>query len=75
MRPEGDADPACGADLHSRHPGCSRSDRPYRKAWPEDRVLEYINSLAGTRLDPVVVQGLLRHIHAHEGPVAPTSVL
>jgi response regulator RpfG family c-di-GMP phosphodiesterase len=52
-----------------------RSDRPYRKAWPEDRVLDYINSLAGTQLDPVVVQALLQHIHAREGPVAPTSGL
>jgi HD-GYP domain-containing protein (c-di-GMP phosphodiesterase class II) len=33
-----------------------RSDRPYRRAWPEDKALEYIRSLAGTHLDPQVVR-------------------
>ena len=33
-----------------------RSDRPYRKAWPEERVCEHIASLAGTHLDPDVVR-------------------
>ena len=50
-----------------------RFDRPYRKAWPEDRVLEYINSLAATDLDPDVVQALLQHIHARE-PVGTASI-
>ena len=31
------------------------SDRPYRQAWPRDRVLEYIRGLSGTHLDPKVV--------------------
>ena len=52
-----------------------RSDRPYRKAWSGDHVLEFINSRAGTQLAPVVVQALLQHIHARESPVAPTSGL
>jgi PAS domain S-box-containing protein len=29
-----------------------RSDRPYRAAWPEDRVLEHIRGLSGTHFDP-----------------------
>jgi PAS domain S-box-containing protein len=29
-----------------------RSDRPYRKAWPEDRVQEHVHSLVGTHFDP-----------------------
>ena len=33
-----------------------RSDRPYRPAWPEDKVLEHIRSLAGTHFDPQVVK-------------------
>jgi putative nucleotidyltransferase with HDIG domain len=33
-----------------------RSDRPYRLAWPEAKVLEHIRSLAGTHLDPQVVR-------------------
>jgi HD-GYP domain-containing protein (c-di-GMP phosphodiesterase class II) len=31
------------------------SDRPYRKAWQEDRVLEYIQSQSGTHFDPKIV--------------------
>lgn len=31
------------------------SDRPYRPAWPESRVLEYLDSLRGTHLDPRAV--------------------
>jgi len=32
------------------------SDRPYRLAWPEEKVLDYIRSLAGTSFDPQVVK-------------------
>ena len=32
-----------------------RSDRPYREAWDEQRVREYIHSQAGSHLDPSVV--------------------
>ena len=40
-----------------------RSDRPYRQSWPEERVCEHIASLAGTHLDPDVVQAFLQHVH------------
>ncbi len=33
-----------------------RSDRPYRKGWPEEDVLEYVLSQAGTHFDPKVVE-------------------
>jgi PAS domain S-box-containing protein len=33
-----------------------RSDRPYRKAWPEEQVLEHIRSLVGTHFDPKAVE-------------------
>lgn len=36
-----------------------RSDRPYRPAWPEDRVREHLRGLAGTHLDPRVVEAFL----------------
>ena len=36
-----------------------RSDRPYRQAWPEEKVREYILSLAGTHFDPRVVQAFM----------------
>lgn len=32
-----------------------RSDRPYRSAWPDEKVIEHIRSLSGTHLDPKVV--------------------
>jgi putative nucleotidyltransferase with HDIG domain len=37
-----------------------RSDRPYRRAWPEDVVRDHIRSLAGTDLDPEVVGTFLK---------------
>lgn len=36
------------------------SDRPYRPGWTKDRVLEYIQSLAGSHLDPDVVREFLK---------------
>ena len=39
-----------------------RSDRPYRARWPEEKVLEHIRSLAGTHLDPKVVELFLRMV-------------
>jgi PAS domain S-box-containing protein len=40
-----------------------RSDRPYRKGWPDERVREHILSLAGTHFDPMVVEVFLTLIH------------
>ncbi len=36
------------------------SDRPYRKAWPEQKARAYIHSLSGTHFDPSVVDTFLR---------------
>ncbi|MBN1497198.1 MAG: HD domain-containing protein [Spirochaetes bacterium] len=35
-------------------------DRRYRQGWPEEKVLEYIRSLAGTHFDPQAVELLMR---------------
>jgi PAS domain S-box-containing protein/putative nucleotidyltransferase with HDIG domain len=35
------------------------SDRPYRSAWPNDKVLEYLRSEAGKSFDPQVVKTCL----------------
>lgn len=32
------------------------SDRPYRKAWPEQKVIEYLHSQSGKKFDPRVVE-------------------
>ncbi len=36
-----------------------RSDRPYRRAWPEERVRAHIHSLSGTHFDPEIVGAFL----------------
>ncbi|HJS19245.1 MAG TPA: GAF domain-containing protein [Anaerolineales bacterium] len=36
------------------------TDRPYRKAWPENKVINYIKEVAGTILDPHVVDVFFR---------------
>jgi PAS domain S-box-containing protein len=37
-----------------------RSDRPYRTAWPDARVIEYIHSESGKHFDPRVVDNFLK---------------
>ncbi len=32
------------------------SNRPYRTAWPQERVVQYLNSQVGTQFDPRVVK-------------------
>jgi len=36
-----------------------RSDRPYRLAWPEEKVREHIRQLSGSHFDPQMVQAFL----------------
>lgn len=36
-----------------------RSDRPYRPAWPEEKVREHVRSLSGSHFDPEVVEVFL----------------
>ncbi|MBI5739706.1 MAG: HD domain-containing protein [Nitrospirae bacterium] len=35
------------------------SDRPYRPAWPKERVLDHIRSLSGSHFDPEIVEVFL----------------
>jgi PAS domain S-box-containing protein/putative nucleotidyltransferase with HDIG domain len=35
------------------------SDRPYRKAWPEDKIRQYIKKQSGKHFDPLVVKNFL----------------
>jgi len=44
-----------------------RSDRPYRKAWPEEGVREYIQEQAGMHFDPQVVEVFLELVGEDEG--------
>ncbi len=36
------------------------SDRPYRKAWPRERVYDYVREQSGSHFDPAVVEIFLR---------------
>jgi len=36
-----------------------RSDRPYHKAWPDEKALEYIKEESGKHFDPRVVEVFL----------------
>jgi HD-GYP domain-containing protein (c-di-GMP phosphodiesterase class II) len=49
-----------------------RSDRPYRKAWPEEKALEYIREQAGQHFDPQVVEVFLR-VSGNETGMAGTG--
>ncbi|HLF87894.1 MAG TPA: HD domain-containing phosphohydrolase [Anaerolineales bacterium] len=39
-----------------------RSDRPYRKAWPDDKVISYIREHSGDYFEPKVVETFLKII-------------
>ncbi len=44
------------------------NDRPYRLAWPEEKVLSYIQELEGVQFDPMVVQAFLTLIDEEINP-------
>jgi HD-GYP domain-containing protein (c-di-GMP phosphodiesterase class II)/CHASE3 domain sensor protein len=50
-----------------------RSNRPYRRGWPEQRVRDHLRSLSGTHLDPRIVEVFLNLLDAPEVvPPLPT---
>ena len=44
------------------------SDRPYRKAWPRERVVDHLHSLAGTHFDPEIVPLFLQLLEMDARP-------
>ncbi len=44
------------------------SDRPYRRAWPRERVMDHLRSLAGTHFDPNVVAMFLSLLEQERPP-------
>ena len=48
-----------------------RSDRPYRKGWPDAEIYKYINDQMGKHFDPQVVEAFLKLMHQE----APSSNL
>ena len=51
-----------------------RSDRPYRRAWPPDKVRQHILSLAGTHFDPDVVEAFLKTESEVSAPLSPLEL-
>ena len=43
------------------------SDRPYRKGWQEERVIDHLRSLSGTHLDPEALDAFLQMLATDEG--------
>ena len=43
-----------------------KSDRPYRKAWPDEKVIAHIQEQSGVHFDPQVVAAFLEHIRRSE---------
>ncbi|GEM_PF-2142019 len=41
-----------------------KSDRPYRKAWPEEKIFDYFREQSGKHFDPRVVDAFIE-MHAH----------
>jgi response regulator RpfG family c-di-GMP phosphodiesterase len=39
------------------------SDRPYRKAWPRKKVVNYLNEISGTILDPQIVEAFFKMLN------------
>jgi len=50
------------------------TDRPYRKAWPEDDALNYIRAKGGTEFDPKVVDEFVGLMSMTESPTQPIYI-
>lgn len=60
-----------------------RTNRPYREAWPSEKVLNYIEEKAGTEFDPDIARAFIRMmrlwerrvavLHDADAPVTPTG--
>lgn len=47
-----------------------RTDRPYREAWPTDRILALMEAGAGTEFDPEIARAFIRMIRQWESRIA-----
>lgn len=51
-----------------------RSDRPYRKAWPEGDVRSYLRAQAGKHFDPAIVVTFLQLLEHQDNPLRQPEV-
>jgi len=47
-----------------------RTNRPYREAWPSEKVLDYIDEKAGTEFDPEIARAFIRMMRLWERRLA-----
>ena len=47
-----------------------RTNRPYREAWPSEKVLNYIDERAGIEFDPDLARAFIRMMRLWERRVA-----
>lgn len=50
-----------------------RTNRPYREAWPQEKVLDYILEGAGTEFDPHLAQAFVKMMRQWTGRIAELS--
>lgn len=43
-----------------------KSDRPYRTAWPENKVIDYVHKMSGQQFDPTLVEEFFRALESIE---------
>ena len=52
-----------------------RSDRPYRSAWPEEKVRQYIRDQSGKHFDPQVVELFMNFLENGQTRVSEDGLL
>ena len=50
-----------------------RSDRPYRKGWPDEKIFEHIKSLSGTHFEPAIVDLFISIAEREERPMSKAA--
>jgi len=50
-----------------------RSDRPYRKGWPDEKIFEHIKSLAGSHFEPAIVDLFVSIAATEERPMSKAA--
>ncbi len=50
------------------------TDRPYRKAWPQEKVIAYLRENSGSHFDPAVVDAFLKILEKQNGDTQADSM-
>jgi putative two-component system response regulator len=47
--------------------------RPYREAWPLDKVLSYLDERAGSEFDPAIAAGFVGMMREYDSRIVPSE--